>query len=159
MNVVRWICAITILSCLLFLTNQAAYPSPAVKEGERLEQAKAAFQEIVDLWYEQKFDELYARFAHKGGISRGKFIDRMTYKKKMLACCWQKIQDVKVKLFSSNQVLVSAKFGFEDQVGRVVYVTEEIPLYLKDDRWRVKIKDIISTAPDLEGQKSKHEIR
>ncbi|MBI3754573.1 MAG: hypothetical protein HY265_00195, partial [Deltaproteobacteria bacterium] len=64
------------------------------QETEKTEEAKSAFLEIVDLWYDQKFDELYARFAYKHGgkMSKEKFINRMAAEKKRLACCWQKVQ-------------------------------------------------------------------
>lgn len=142
---------------LAFLANHNAYALTNDKEAEKITQVKSAFNEIVDLWHEQKFDEIYDRFANreKSTVSREKFIRRMTDEKKRLACCWQKVQDVKVKLYSSGKAVVSAKLGFEDQANKVDYVAAEIPIYLKDEMWKVKAKDMLANAPDLPKYKSK----
>lgn len=149
--------AIVMAAQAMILLCYNAYAGKSDKEAERIQQAQAVFQEVVDLWYEQKFDELYTRFAYKqsGKISKEKFINRMMTEKKRLACCWQKIQDVKVKLSSSSQATVYAKFGFENQSNDVVYVAAEVPLYLKDDNWKIKAQDILSAAPDL----AKHKLK
>ena len=149
MRILKFVLPILMILSLIILSSADA--AKIDKEDEKLRQAKSAFEEIIDLWYEQKFDELYTKFAYKKGgkITKEKFTMRMRKEKKRLACCWQKIQDVKIKLSSSNQALISAKLGFEDQSQKVVYITTEIPLYLKDELWRIKIQDILSTAPDL----------
>lgn len=143
---------------LIFLSNHSAYAFANDKEAEKMRHAESAFNEIVNLWHDQKFDELYDRFAYKekAKMSREKFISRMTKEKKRLACCWQKVQNVKVKVYSSAKAEVRAKFGFEDQSNAVIYVTAELPLYLKDEIWMVKVKDILDAAPDLSRYKSKN---
>ena len=142
---------------LILLANHGAYASANVKEAETIQQVESAFNEIVNLWYDQKFDELYDRFVYKekGTISKGKLINRMTKEKKKLACCWQKVQDVKIKIYSSGKAEVKAKFGFEDLSNEISYVTAEIPLYLKHETWMVKVKDILDTAPDAPKYKTK----
>ncbi len=152
MKINRWtfytIFAILTLSFLASLNTHAATDN---KEAEKIQQAISAFNEITDLWHDQKFDEIYDKFAdrEKSTISKEKFIRRMTNEKKRLACCWQKVQDVKVKLYSSGKAVVSAKFGFEDQSDEAFYVNAEIPLYLKDEGWKVKVKDMLTASPDL----------
>lgn len=142
---------------LSFLASPNAYAATDNSEAGKMEQARAAFNEITDLWHDQKFDELYDKFAdrEKSTISKAKFIKRMTNEKKRLACCWQKAQDVKVKLYSSGKAVVSARLGFEDQSNKFDYVAAEIPIYLKDEMWMVKVKDMLAAAPDLPKYKSK----
>lgn len=136
---------------LTFLASHNIYALTGDKEAEKIQQARAVFNEITDLWHDQKFDEIYDKFAdrEKSTISKEKFIRRMTNEKKRLSCCWQKVQDVKVKLYSSGKAVVSAKFGFEDQSDEAFYVNAEIPLYLKDEGWKVKVKDMLTASPDL----------
>lgn len=136
--------------------NSVANASKANQEAEKAQQVESAFNEIINLWYEQKFDELYDRFAYKNNkTSKEKFISRMTKQKKRLACCWQKVQDVKIKINSSGKAEVKAKFGFEDLSNEISYVTADIPFYLKHETWRVKVKDILDTAPDAPKYKTK----
>ncbi|MBI5874890.1 MAG: hypothetical protein HZB81_03430, partial [Deltaproteobacteria bacterium] len=66
-----------------------------------------------------------------------------------------KAQDIKVKLYSSGKAVVSARLGFEDQSNKVDYVAAELPIYLKDEIWMVKVKDILTAAPDLPKYKAK----
>ncbi|MBI3755414.1 MAG: hypothetical protein HY265_04540, partial [Deltaproteobacteria bacterium] len=142
---------------LSFLASLNTYAATDNSEDAKTQQAISAFNEITDLWHDQKFDELYDKFAdrEKSTISRAKFIKRMTNEKKRLACCWQKAQDIKVKLYSSGKAVVSARLGFEDQSNKVDYVAAELPIYLKDEMWMVKVKDMLTAAPDLPKYKAK----
>lgn len=152
MKINRWtFYTIFAILTLSFLASLNTYAATDNKEAEKIQQAISAFNEITDLWHDQKFDEIYDKFAdrEKSTISKEKFIRRMTNEKKRLACCWQKVQDVKVKLYSSGKAVVSAKFGFEDQPDEAFYVNAEIPLYLKDEGWKVKVKDMLTASPDL----------
>ena len=85
---------------LTFLAGHNIYALASNKDDEKIQHAKSAFNEIIELWYEQKFDSLYDKFADRGKstLSKEKFISRMTNKKKKLACCWQKFSDMNVKL-------------------------------------------------------------
>ena len=161
MKLIRLTLFILIISHLLFLTNSGANASTANQEAEKAQQVESAFNELVNLWYEQKFDELYDRFIYKGKgtISKEKFINRMTKEKKKLACCWQKAQDVKIKINSSDKAEVKAKFGFEDLSNETTYVATEIPFYLKHETWRVNVKDILDTAPDAPKYKTRKKRR
>ena len=146
---------------LTFLASHNIYALTSDKEAEKTQQAKSAFNEIVELWYEQKFDSLYDKFADrdKSALSKEKFISRITNEKKRLACCWQKVQDVKVKLYSSGKAVVSAKFGFEDQPSGVSYVNADVTLYLKDEGWKIGVKDMLAVSPDMTRYKSKKRIK
>ncbi len=160
MKINRLTLSILIILHLTFLVSHNIYALTGDKEAEKIAQAKSAFNEITELWYDRKFDELYARFADKErAISKEKFIRRMTDEKKPLACCWQKVQDVKVKLYSSGKAVISAKPGFEDGANEVSYVAAEIPIYLKDEIWTVKTKDLLASAPDLPKYKSKKHVK
>ncbi|MBI3752504.1 MAG: hypothetical protein HY266_00415 [Deltaproteobacteria bacterium] len=154
--------SILIIFCLMVLTTQSIYCS-SERGAEKAQEVESVFHQMVDLWYDQKFDELYERFSYreKGAVSKKKFIARMTREKKRLACCWQKVQNVKIKkielahkLSSSGKAVVSARLGFEEQ-SNVEFVNAELPFYLKDETWVIKMKDILSTAPDLPKYKSK----
>jgi len=152
MKINRWtFYTIFAILTLSFLASLNTYAATDNKEAEKIQQAISVFNEITDLWHDQKFDEIYDKFAdrEKSTISKSKFIRRMTNEKKRLSCCWQKVQDVKVKLYSSGKAVVSAKFGFEDQSDEAFYVNAEIPLYLKDEGWKVKVKDMLTVSPDL----------
>lgn len=160
MKIKRLQLSIFIILHLIFLSNHNAYSLTNDKEAERIAEVKLAFNEIADLWHDHKFDELYARFADKEKtISKEKFVKRMTDEKKPLACCWQKVQGLKIKLYSSGKAVVSAKLGFEDMTNEVSYVDAEIPIYLKDGVWTIKVKDLLANAPDLTKHKSKKHIK
>ena len=141
--------------------NHNAYAAADSKEDEKIQQAKSVFNDVVELWYERKFDSLYDKFVDRGKstLSKEKFISRMTNKKKRLACCWQKVQDVKVKLYSSGKAVVSAKFGFEDQPSGISYVNADVALYLKDEGWKIGVKDMLAVSPDMPRYKSKKRIK
>ncbi|MDP2683133.1 MAG: NTF2-like N-terminal transpeptidase domain-containing protein [Deltaproteobacteria bacterium] len=161
MEMNRWMLAILMVLHLTFLASHNIYALTSDKEAEKTQQAKSAFNEIVELWYEHKFDSLYDKFADrdKSALSKEKFISRITNEKKRLACCWQKVQDVKVKLYSSGKAVVSAKLGFEDQSNDISYVNAEVPLYLKDEGWKIKVKDMLAASPDMPKHKSKKHIK
>src|SRR3990170_377652 len=120
MKMVRLALSVLMTSHLILLANHSTYASANVKEAETMQQVESAFNEIVNLWHEQKFDELYDRFVYK---------DKGTISK--------------------------AKFGFEDLSNETTYVATEIPFYLKHETWRVKVKDMLDTAPDAPKFKTK----
>jgi hypothetical protein len=161
MKMNRLILSVLVVLFLTLLPRHDGYVLAKDTEGEKIQQAKSVFNDVVELWYEQKFDSLYDKFAERGKstLSKEKFISRMTNEKKRLACCWQKVQDVKVKLYSSGKAVVSAKLGFEDLPTGVSYVNADVTLYLKDEGWKIGVRDILAVSPDMPRYKSKKRIK
>ena len=161
MKMNRFMLSVLVVLHLTFLASHNSYALAKDNEDEKIQQAKSVFNDVVELWYERKFDSLYDKFADRGKstLSKEKFINSMANKKKRLACCWQKVQDIKVKLYSSGKAVVSARLGFEDQPTGVSYVNADVTLYLKDEGWKIGVKDMLAVSPDMPRYKSKKRIK
>ncbi|MBI3754735.1 MAG: hypothetical protein HY265_01045, partial [Deltaproteobacteria bacterium] len=65
MKINRLMLSILMILHLTFLASHNIYALTDDKEAEKIQQARVAFNEITDLWHEQKFDEIYDKFADR----------------------------------------------------------------------------------------------
>lgn len=156
----------SLLICIIsiFLTVPTSYAtSPAAEEAkeEVIVAAQSAFMEIVTLWKNEKYGELYeyGTLRSQQRLSREDFEKRMRKTKKRLECCWATAQDVKGIYKSSTKVHIKAKMGYRF-AGSSNPIHKSIPqvsedssfehetfyLIFQDDRWRVNLFRILEKS-------------
>jgi hypothetical protein len=149
---------------MLFVTVVLALSVPlaaaaAKQKSENSEALKAEvvkdFEEILDLWRAGNYGELYNRTLISGKETKESFSKRMAAAPLKPSCCWEKLQEVSVKVKSSTSVVVSAKLGL-DAPGEMVYKTKSFKLNREDGTWRIARTEILSLA---EAKKTKGRAR
>jgi hypothetical protein len=143
----------TILGLLLALPAHArtAYQNDA----EIGNAARAAFEEILDLWRADRYDDLYERTTNHGRTAREDFARRLADAPHKPACCWQKLQDVSVQVESDDVAVVRAKVGLED-TGGTIYKTRSYRMVRRGDRWQLPQADIFALAGSAKKKGKQH---
>ena len=88
-----FVAALFLLLCGVGATGATRYGKPENNEVRR------DFETILDLWRDGRFAELYDRTYAAGSRSRESFLRKMSLADRRPACCWEKMQEVKVTGF------------------------------------------------------------
>lgn len=138
------------LACFHPALARTAYLSSDELQAE----AQRGFGEILDLWRDGRFGELFDRTLAGSKGSKEQFARRLEAAAKKPACCWEKMQEVKVSVKNDSTVTLRAKVGIEGGPSGTEYVTKNFKLQKEDNIWRISQSDIFSLAG--EGKKRKH---
>jgi hypothetical protein len=130
------------------LQGKDLYLPDAEMQGE----ARKGFEEILDLWRDGKYGELYDRTTGSGKGSREQFSARLAGAPVRPACCWEKMQDVTVSAKHADAVTVKARIGLEGGTGNE-YRTRSFMLVKQDGVWKASRSDILALSGD--GKKKK----
>ncbi|KAF0221394.1 MAG: hypothetical protein FD174_532 [Geobacteraceae bacterium] len=132
----------------LIVSFCAVYPaqgkSPYMPEDELKAEARQGLEEILDLWREGKYADLYERTSG-GKQTKESFVAKLSDAVCKPACCWEKMQDVKVGIKGDSSAEIRAKLGFEGGKG-TEFKTRSFRLVKEDGVWRIGQSDILSLA-------------
>ncbi|MRR06335.1 MAG: hypothetical protein EG828_05235 [Deltaproteobacteria bacterium] len=109
-------------------------------------EARRGFEEILDIWRQESFDELYDRLVPDAGSDRWDFVDQLNHSARRPACCWKKIADVTVVYLDDTAVLLTARLGIEVVGFGTRFVTRTFRLVKESGVWRLPESDILSLA-------------
>lgn len=104
------------------------------------------FEAALDLWRDGRYGELYDRTYAAGAGSREAFMRRMSGTHRKPACCWQKLQELKISGTHGNWADLSAKVGLEGMSGETEYCTRSFRLKKIEGTWKISMADILSLA-------------
>jgi hypothetical protein len=131
---------------LSFAAVSASARKPLSPPADVQNEIRAAFGEILDLWRDGKFEELYLRTDRHGKQSKESFRDRLSTCGHRPACCWEKLQDVRVKIKTPCKATVYARVGMEWKDGSTEYVTRKFTMKKEDGVWKIPMSDVLSLA-------------
>ncbi len=143
----KWI----LLTIILFLLTPSLSLGASLTSGEkrRIESAaEETLKEIIDLWKNNKFEELYEYGSRtsKVSLSKEKFVNQMKNKYWGLASSWETIRDIESDVHSSTSAYVKAKIGFKPKAGGdSKFVTETFTMILESGKWRTGLSKILSS--------------
>jgi hypothetical protein len=106
----------------------------------------SGFGEILDLWRNGNYDELWHRTTSTGRQSKESFIRRIESAGRRPACCWEKLQDVTVTARDDRKATVQAKVGLEGIDGSTEFVTKRFKMVNEDGLWKMSMSDVLSLA-------------
>ena len=105
-----------------------------------------AFELILDLWREGRFSELYDRIIPSGKQSRESFISRLSSSYRKPACCWEKLQDLKITELDERKATLHARVGLEGKDGSTEFISRQFKLHKSAGVWKVSISEITSLS-------------
>jgi hypothetical protein len=108
-------------------------------------EARRGFEQILDLWRDGKYEELYDRTTGSCKESREHFAARLADAPLKPACCWEKMQDVTVSARHADAVTVRARIGLEGGTGSE-YRTRSFMLVKDEGIWKVSRSDILALS-------------
>ena len=109
-------------------------------------QARHGFEEILDSWRVENYEGLFARLDHPAGQGWPYFAQRIVYGARLPACCWEKLQDVKVRVIDADHVVISARVGFEVEGVGTRFVEREFPLHRNAGVWRLPMQVVLDLS-------------
>jgi hypothetical protein len=130
---------------LMGLISQARGNTPHLSDGPLQAEARQGFEQILDLWRDGKYGELYERTISSGKETREHFAARLASSPLKPACCWEKMQDVKVSAKKEDKVTVRAKVGLQRDTG-TEFKTRSFKLVKEDGVWKISQADIFSLS-------------
>jgi hypothetical protein len=145
----RLILLILVLMAGLGVSAQARFNHP--QQQETLTDPVRGFEEILDLWRDGRFSELYERTIPAGNQSKETFIARLSVSYRRPACCWLKLQEAGVLTQNGLKATLAAKVGLEAKDGSTEYITRRFKLQQENGVWKVSMSDI--TALSGKGKK------
>jgi hypothetical protein len=119
--------------------------SPYLSDEALQAGALQGFEQILDLWRDGKFGELYERTISSGKETKEHFVARLAGAPLKPACCWEKMQDVRVSARKENAVTLRAKVGLEGG-GGTEYKTRSYKLVKEDGVWKISQSDILTLS-------------
>jgi hypothetical protein len=156
--------SVSVCYVLLLLLSLPVSAKPPVSEGEKEEvvtSARASFMEIVALWKDEKYGDLYefGTLRSQQRLSKEDFEKRMRKAKKRLECCWATVQDVKGLYKSSTEVNIKAKMGYRlagssnphrkaspEVSENASFEHETFYLIYQNGRWRINLFRILEKS-------------
>ncbi len=130
---------------------KTAYVADADLEAE----ARQGFEQILDLWRDGKYGELYERTIKGAKETRERFIARLDEAPLKPACCWEKMQDVRVTVKKDNEVTLHARIGLEGGVANESK-TRSFKLVKEDGVWKASQADILSLSGAAKKKRRTH---
>lgn len=118
--------------------------TPYMGEDELKAEAERGLGEILDLWRDGKYDELYERTL-AGKQTKERFIGRLAAAPFRPACCLEKMQEVRVTLKNDDSAAIRARVGLEGGVG-TTFKTRVFKLSREDGVWRISQADVLSLS-------------
>lgn len=139
---------IFLLAILLVIPTSLLSADLSPGEKRRIgSSAEEALREVISLWKDGKYEELYeyGYRTNQVSLSKENFIRRMKNRSWELSTTWETIRDVEADVVSPRSVYVRARLGFRRKTGdETRFVTETFQMTMEGDRWRTGLYKIIS---------------
>ncbi len=122
-------------------------------EKEIKGEAERGLGEILDLWRDGKYDDLYDRTLAGGKQTKEDFVGRLSAAPFRPACCWEKLQEVRSVVKNDSTVVIRAKVGLEGGTGSSAK-TRSFKLVKEEGVWLISQADILSLSGDSHKKRS-----
>ncbi len=147
---------IVVVFALLLNTLPGFAKTSRAGRGDERNDAGTVFGEILDLWRNGNYDELWRRTTSTGRQSKESFIGKLSSAGHRPACCWEKMQDVAVTSSDEHKATVQAKVGLEGLDGSTEYVTKRFKMVKEDGLWKISVSDVLSLAENGKKKSRRH---
>ncbi len=135
---------------VVFFIVLTAFPVSAkarhAESGNVRNDPESGFGEILDLWRNGNYDELWRRTTSSGNQTKESFISRLESAGRRPACCWEKLQDVTVTTRDDRKATLQAKVGLEGKDGSTEFVTKRFKMVNEDGLWKMSTSEVLSIA-------------
>ena len=141
----RKLTVLLMVAVVVCLFRPVLAKTPYQSDGDLQIEARQGFEQILDLWHDGKYGELYERTIKSGKETKEHFIARLGAAPFKPACCWEKMQDVSITVKKDNAVTLKAKVGLDGGVTNESK-TRSFKLVKEDGVWKVSQADILSLS-------------
>jgi hypothetical protein len=121
-------------------------PATGADSSSTAAAARWGFEQILDLWRAENYEELYDRLEHPPDRGWDYFAQRIVYASRLPACCWEKLQDVKTAVLDDDTVTISARVGFEGEGVGTRFVVRDFTLHRRAGVWTLPMEVVLDLA-------------
>jgi hypothetical protein len=132
--------------CLLLCCFAGVGADGAVGPEAGNTEVRRDFETILDLWRDGRFADLYDRTYAAGSRSRESFLRKMSVADRRPACCWEKMQEVKVTVSGADSATLHARIGLERTGTETDSCTRSFRMKRESGVWKASLSDILSLA-------------
>lgn len=143
-----------LFAAMILAAVPATAATPYLTDQEIAAQAQRDFSAALDLWRDGRYEELYERTGDNS-MTRERFVQLLSSASRRPACCWEKLQEVKVKATGSGRATIHAKVGLELPGSGTEYATRSFKLENEDGIWKMQAADILSLSGGKSAAKTK----
>lgn len=118
-------------------------------------QPQQGLEEILTLWREGRFEELYGRTTPSGRGTKESFIEKVSSATRRPASSWEKMQEVRVAVNGDDEATVHARLGFEGGMNGTEFSTRDYRLVREDGVWKMSQADIFALAGKTKKKRSR----
>ena len=104
------------------------------------------FERILDSWRDGRYAELYEQTSRVKEEGKEVFAKRLAPAPRRPACCWEKMQEVRISMKSDRAATVRARLGFEGNVTGTDFITKAIKLKGEDNVWVISQAELFSLS-------------
>lgn len=130
----------------IFILLAIVVKTSTVNAAESASVLEKSMSETLDVWREGRHEQLFEMLAHRGKVSREKFVRSMEDAETRPACCWQKMEKFKVLDEKRTEATVYVKMGLERTDGGSEAVTREFKLTHQEGVWKMQLADVLNIA-------------
>lgn len=141
----RLVLLLVMAMVVMVTTCPAQGKTPYLTVEELQAEAQRGFEQILDLWRAGKYGDVYERTLSSGKETKERFMERLAAASLKPACCWEKMQDVKVTVKGDSAVVVRARIGLDGGV-EATSKTRSFKLVKEDGVWKISQSDILSLS-------------
>jgi hypothetical protein len=109
-------------------------------------QPQQGLENILNLWRDGRFEELYQHTTPSGKTTKEAFIGKLSSASRRPASSWEKMQEVNVVMNGDDAATVHAKLGFEGGVNGTEFSTRSYRLVQEEGVWKMSQSDILALA-------------
>jgi len=146
-----------VLCCLSASLAFCAGPGPrAAGQAASTAEIRRDFETVLDLWREGRYSDLYDRTVVSGRQSRESVTRKLSVAERRPACCWEKLQEVRVSQEQGDSAVLHARVGIENGAGMTEYCTRVFRLRREEGIWKPALSDILALAGSVRKRSSYH---
>lgn len=134
-----------LVALMMFAAVPAWSATPYVDRQQAAAQVEHQFSAILDLWRDGRLEELYEETV-PAAMSKEKFVRTLGNAACRPACCWEKLQDVKVTVEGVDTARIHARVGLDSPTGVTEFATRSFHLVSDGSRWKVQASDLVSLS-------------
>ena len=119
---------------------------PGINKNKIESDASQAFEMVLTLWKDRKFEGLYDYGTEKSkvGVSKEVFVEKMRKKPWGLAPSWETVQNLEARFKNPKLVYVTGKMGFRLKNGmETKFRTETYEMLLEQGVWKTNLAKIL----------------
>lgn len=146
------------LLALALLIATALPTSAATRYADQQEtaaQVERDFSTALDLWRDGRLEELYDHTT-PSSMTRERFVKSLAKADRRPACCWEKLQDVKVSVESREKATVTARVGFDSPSGATEFASRSFRVTSDGSgAWKLQASDLVSLSKNEGGARKR----